>query len=393
MAPSQKPIFVATHPRACSTAFERVFMTRTDLTCIHEPFGDAFYFGPERLSGRYEDDEGERERSGFKGTTFADVLEGIEGEGGKTGKRLFIKDIAHYLSPPFEKEASIAPSLGGIPKRGVGTTNGTNGHATNGHTNGFATSNGNTNGNSLNGHTNGTTNGHSKPPFPYGTEAEPGNPTVVPAAILKKFHFTFLIRHPRSSIPSYYRCTIPPLSEITGFSEFYPSEAGYSELRRIFDYLRSVGQIGPRIAGEAGVDEAANGEGEKEGEVSITVIDADDLLDNPNGVIEGYCREVGLEYSDSMLRWDGEEEVERAKRQFEKWRGFHEDAIESKSLRPRDPAKKKPKSKEVENQEWAEKFGEEAAKVIRETVDANVKDYEYLKSFAMKVPFKEPEQL
>lgn len=31
--------------------------------------------------------------------------------------------------------------------------------------------------------------------------------------------------------------------------------------------------------------------------------------------------------------------------------------------------------------------------MIRETVDRNVKDYEYLKSFAMKVPFKEPEQL
>lgn len=55
--------------------------------------------------------------------------------------------------------------------------------------------------------------------------------------------------------------------------------------------------------------------------------------------------------------------------------------------------KKKSKSKEVENAEWAEKFGEEAAKVIRETVDANVADYEYLKQFAMKVPFKEPEQL
>lgn len=55
--------------------------------------------------------------------------------------------------------------------------------------------------------------------------------------------------------------------------------------------------------------------------------------------------------------------------------------------------KKKSKPKEVENAEWAEKFGEEAAKIIRDTVDANMADYEYLKQFAMKVPFKEPEQL
>jgi hypothetical protein len=71
-----KPIFVATHPRACSTAFERVFMTRRDiLHCVHEPFGDAFYFGPERLSQRYENDEKARNESGFANTTYKDVMD------------------------------------------------------------------------------------------------------------------------------------------------------------------------------------------------------------------------------------------------------------------------------------------------------------------------------
>lgn len=73
---SNKPIFVATHPRACSTAFERVFMTRRDiLHCVHEPFGDAFYFGPERLSERYENDEEARKTSGFSDVTFKDVMD------------------------------------------------------------------------------------------------------------------------------------------------------------------------------------------------------------------------------------------------------------------------------------------------------------------------------
>jgi hypothetical protein len=40
---------------------------------------------------------------------------------------------------------------------------------------------------------------------------------------------------------------------------------------------------------------------------------------------------------------------------------------------------------EQEDKEWREKYGDEAQKVIRETVNANVKDYEYLKSFAVKV--------
>lgn len=40
---------------------------------------------------------------------------------------------------------------------------------------------------------------------------------------------------------------------------------------------------------------------------------------------------------------------------------------------------------EQENEEWRTKFGDEAAKSIRETVDANIPHYDYLKSFAFKV--------
>ena len=59
-------------------------MTRRDiLNCIHEPFGDAFYFGPERMSIRYENDEKAREDSGFANSTFKTVFERIEREGEK----------------------------------------------------------------------------------------------------------------------------------------------------------------------------------------------------------------------------------------------------------------------------------------------------------------------
>ena len=47
--------------------------------------------------------------------------------------------------------------------------------------------------------------------------------------------------------------------------------------------------------------------------------------------------------------------------------------------------KKKVKSQEEEDTEWREKYGEEGAKVIRETVDANIGVYEYLKQFALRV--------
>lgn len=279
-------------------------------------------------------------------------------------KRLFIKDIAYYLVPPDGKPASIAPSLAKRNfKKGVGTDGVvTNGVVTNGHT---------VDGNRY-------TNGMYKAPYPYNTAAEPGNPTVLPMEILKRFHFTFLIRHPRRSIPSYWRCTIPPLDKITGFCHFMPSEAGYDELRRFFDFLLEERQIGPAVAQKY--------DALRDGEVSITVIDADDLLDNPEGIIEAYCKEVGIEYSQDMLNWDTQEDHQRAREAFEKWRGFHEDAINSTSLRPRSKAHKHlTQTVQAEDREWCEKFGESGQRVIRECVNANLADYEYLKSFAIKV--------
>lgn len=397
----QRPIFVAAHPRACSTAFERVFMTQRDrLSCIHEPFGDAFYYGPERMSERFEDDEQARLESGFSKSTYQTILDRFERESQK-GKRLFIKDLVYYLVPPDGKSASIAPSIAhqARNKRGVGTNGCSNG------ANGIA----------------------FDPTCPKAVESEPGNPTVIPEAVLRKFHFTFLIRHPRHSVPSYYRCTIPPLVEQTGFHDFMPSEMGYSELRRLFDFLRSAHQVGPEIAGRQhgptngfmnGISEGesnghtngltngipksmvnghSNGmvngmtngitnghQGEEPPQVEICVIDADDLLDDPEGIVREFCASAGFEYDPSLLVWDTEEDHQQAVEAFEKWRGWHNDVLESKCLKPR-AHKKQPKSEEQEYAEWVEKYGSEAAKVIHKTVQESIADYEYLKQFSLKL--------
>lgn len=50
-------------------------MTRHDtLQCEHEPLGDPFYYGPERLSERFEDDEEYRVKTGYAGTTYQDIM-------------------------------------------------------------------------------------------------------------------------------------------------------------------------------------------------------------------------------------------------------------------------------------------------------------------------------
>ncbi|KAJ5488363.1 hypothetical protein N7453_011817 [Penicillium expansum] len=399
---SGKPIFVATHPRACSTAFERVFMTQRDtIQCVHEPFGDAFYYGPERLSSRFAGDEHAQARldSGFANSTYRTVMERVERENTQ-GKRVFIKDIDHYLLPPNGQPASIAPSLLRI-KRGVGTNgdshkangvngaNGTahtNGHsATNGHTNGVNGASNGTNGtaNGVNGHEmNGHTNGTSKEPYPYDTPTEPGNPTVMPHELQEQFHWAFLIRDPHYSVPSYLRCTIPPLDEVTGFHNYDPLEAGYDELRRHFDYLRESGLVGPRVATRPELN-ASDGVQATTG-VEVCVIDADDMLDEPAKTIEAFCNSTGLPYRPEMLTWDTEEEHAVARNAFEKWRGFHNDAIESKALVQR-THKRAVKTEEQYDAEWQKKYGEKQAALIRQTVDANMADYLYLKSFAVKV--------
>ena len=63
-------------------------MTRNDLHCVHEPFGDAFYFGPERLSHRYENDETARLKSGFAESTYKAIFDRFEEENVEVGSLL-----------------------------------------------------------------------------------------------------------------------------------------------------------------------------------------------------------------------------------------------------------------------------------------------------------------
>ncbi|PSK51872.1 hypothetical protein B9Z65_3139 [Elsinoe australis] len=333
---------------------EEVFMTSRDrIVNIHEPFGDAFYFGPERLGTRYENDERSRIESGFAEATYKSVFDDILAEGSE-GKRIFIKDIAHYLSPPHKKPAAIAPSLQSV-KRGVGTSQS------------FEQTN------------RAKTNGES-------TVSEPGNPTVVPSEVLRQFHFGFLIRHPKHSIPSYWRCTIPPLDKITGFYNFMPEEAGYDELRRIFDYMKDTGIVGPKISGQEtnGTNGHTNGANvHNPNEVPITLVDADDLLDNPEPIMRKFCEAVGIKFDPQMLEWDTEVDHQFAKDKFEKWKGFHEDAINSTGLHARKHGKPDT-TPDQDFEAWKQKYGEEAAVVIRDTVEACLPDYEYLKQFAIK---------
>jgi hypothetical protein len=163
---------------------------------------------------------------------------------------------------------------------------------------------------------------------------------VLPQHILHGFHFTFLIRHPSLSIPSLYKISTPPGSEITGWYGFHTDDTGYVELRKLFDYLKAAKQVGPSIATLDSSDpklENGNSSDHRHNPVEICLIDAEDLLREPEKVCRAYCKSVGLSFDPSMLSWHTEVDQKRAEEAFQKSWAIHVDALNSDSLKtPKD---------------------------------------------------------
>ena len=72
-------------------------MTRHEtLSCVHEPFGDAFYYGPERLSSRFNGEPQARIDSGFAESTYQTIFDRLERDGSQV--RPFPPDATALLS-------------------------------------------------------------------------------------------------------------------------------------------------------------------------------------------------------------------------------------------------------------------------------------------------------
>ena len=94
-----------------------------------------------------------------------------------------------------------------------------------------------------------------------------------------KARHSFMIRHPAKAISSlYYKSCID--NEKTGYTHFDPVEAGFSAMRSLYRHLQQIPEAG-----------------------ELVVIDADDLLEDPAGVMEAYCAALGLPFDTSMLSW------------------------------------------------------------------------------------------
>lgn len=60
-------------PHRCSTMFEMAFLQRQEFRTLHEPFGEPFYYGPERMSNRFTAENKPEEFERYKDLTFHKV--------------------------------------------------------------------------------------------------------------------------------------------------------------------------------------------------------------------------------------------------------------------------------------------------------------------------------
>lgn len=109
---------------------------------------------------------------------------------------------------------------------------------------------------------------------------------------LKKLNNTFLIRDPAKAIASYYAM----------HPEVTIEEIGLAQLCGIFEKVRNF-------------------------EKAPIVVDADDLEDNPEGIIRAYCHTLDIPFIPESLTWEPGHQSE-----WDIWEDWHTDAAQSKGI-------------------------------------------------------------
>ncbi|CAD7696554.1 unnamed protein product [Ostreobium quekettii] len=123
------------------------------------------------------------------------------------------------------------------------------------------------------------------------------------------FVHSFLIRSADRAVYSLYKASVD--ERLTGWSSFDPSEAGFRQLRELYDFVKD------RSAG------------------APVVIDADDLQSAPEETMRSYCDAVGIGYKEGMTRW------EPGPVPGSIWEGWHEEVEKSSGIIRVDAAARK----------------------------------------------------
>jgi hypothetical protein len=162
---------------------------------------------------------------------------------------------------------------------------------------------------------------------------------------LKRMNHIFLIRSPTQAVPSHYRCCTGKTGEETRFSHYDSGEAGYKELKLLFDPTRKEFEVNYE-------DQAP------------IVIKAEWLTQQPEAALKAIYRTINIPGDERMLSWKS-----RCVEEFSKWPGFHRDAEISTGFKDISIAKSD---------------HELLPNIVQEAIAENT-IYEYLKGFVSKI--------
>ena len=170
-------------------------------------------------------------------------------------------------------------------------------------------------------------------------------PDKVPKEVMENSFHAFIIRNPEKAIKSLYRQTLVDFDE-SAWSHIVPEEIGFREQLSMCKY----------VTGELNI--------------KVFVIDADDLLRNPSGVLERFCDFVGLQFSESMLDWSND----NAKKEDKPWdflaNSWIKDIKETNGFRKMDKV---------------QDTGIEYPQFIYDAISDNLKYYNELKSYKVEI--------
>ena len=120
---------------------------------------------------------------------------------------------------------------------------------------------------------------------------------------------SFMIRHPAKAISSlYFKSCVD--NEKTGYTHFDPTEAGFTAMAALLDHLEQFPECPP-----------------------LVIIDADDLLEDPEGIMQSYCDALGLPFDTSMLTWEAG--PEHCPELASPWSGWTDDVQQSSGIKKR----------------------------------------------------------
>lgn len=197
------------------------------------------------------------------------------------------------------------------------------------------------------------------------------NKTVLPDEFLLSFMPTFLVRHPALAFPSFIR----PYTSIIGM--FTEGEEALDLVVEVepfmtFQWIRTMFQFFTENASS----NSSNGSTKAAHDHHPLVLDADDVLDSPEIVLD-YAKLIGLDPEKLTLSWSPATEQLIARISQDRWSGFVSTIVRSSGILKGKSAQIL--DLEVETKKWTVEFGETFGEKLVGWVKAAMNDYEFFR--------------